>query len=201
MNISNRLVIALTLSTFLLAGCVTTSYRYDNQSYATRDEAWAAAARKNAEADASISAGTKNLVDRKLLVVIPTAAAFSRTFEGIVTKSGKQYARPGTPARTQDDFNADAINANFKSIASSLKKANIYREVETMDVDSTTPNIQPSQSQDVVVFFLGVETPMPTVYFMSAKNGKQIVAVDTGASSMAERRKSVIDDVKAKALQ
>ncbi len=201
MSIPKKLIIALSFVAVMLIGCVTTSYRYDNQTYASRDEAWAAVVRVNAEAEAAISAGAKNLVDRKLLVVIPTAGALSRTLEGIAAKSGRQYPPPGTPARAQADFAADQGNANMKSVASSLKKANIYREIETMEVDTTTPNIQASQSQDVIAYHLGVDNLIPTLYFMNAKTGKQVVAVDMGASSRAERRRSLVDDIKSKALQ
>lgn len=197
-----KLAVVLPFVAAALTGCVAASYKVDGQAYSNRDEAWAATTRRSAEAEAAISAGAKPLVDRKLLVVVPTASAFSKNLETRVMKQGKQYATPGTPARAQDDFITDAIVANFKSVAASLKKANIYREIEVLDVDTSSPNIQPSPSQDVLAFYLGVEGALvPVVYFNSARVGKQVVAVDTGQPSQAERRKSLIDDVKAKALQ
>lgn len=186
----------------MLVGCVTTSYRFENQTYASRDEAWAAASRKNAEAEAAISTGAATpLVDRKLIFVIPTAQALIKSMEARGAKAGQQMPAPGTPIRAQIDFNADAGASNVKSIATSLKKANVYRDVDILEVDTTTPNIQPTSTQDVVSYYLSSDSVIPVYYFLSEKYGKQIIAVDMGASSWAERRKSLIDDVKAKALQ
>lgn len=198
-----RLAVLVPIAAVMLTACVaTTSYRVGNASYNNREEAMAATRREDSAAEAAISAGTKPLVDRKLLIVTPIASAYSKTWETIVMKGGKQYATPGTPARAQDDFNADATVANMKSVASSVKKANIYRETEVLDVDTTTPNIQPSVSQDVLVLnYWGTDATQPMTYYFSARLGKQIVAVDMGKATKAERRISLMDDLKAKALQ
>ena len=90
----------------------------------------------------------------------------------------------------------------MKSVAASIKKANIYREIEVLDVDNTTPNIQPSTTQDVLVlYYWAVDAAQSMEYFVSARFGKQVVAVDMGIALQSERRKSLINDVKAKALQ
>lgn len=194
-------VITLLVTAIIMSACVTTSYRTLNgQTYKSRDEAWAASTRLNAEAEAAISSDVKPLVDRKILFVMPTASALTRTYEAQAVKQGMRYPQPGTPARAQMDFNVDALVANLKSQAASLKKANIYQDVVIQDVDSTEPNIQPSANQDVVSFYLGVEGA-PIHYFQSAKYGKQVVAIDMGKASFGERRRSFIDDIKSKALQ
>ena len=186
----------------MLTACVATTYKVGNAAYNNRDEAIAATRRENADAESAIAAGAQPLVDRKLLIVMPTASAFSKTWEAIITKQGKQYAPPGTPARAADDFSADRIVINMKSVAASIKKANIYREIEVLDVDNTTPNIQPSTTQDVLVlYYWAVDAAQSMEYFVSARFGKQVVAVDMGIALQSERRKSLINDVKAKALQ
>lgn len=198
-----RLAMLAPIAAVMLTACVaTTSYRVGNASYNNRDEAMAASRREDSVAEAAISVGTKPLVDRKLLIVTPIASAYSKTWETIVMKGGKQYATPGTSARAQDDFNADALVANLKSIASSIKKSNIYRETAVLDVDTTTANIQPSASQDILLlYYWGTDSAQPMTYFISARLGKQIVAVDMGKATITERRISLIDDLKAKALQ
>lgn len=197
-----KLVILLPIAAVLLTACVATTYKVSNATYNNREEAMAATLREYSEAESAVTAGTNALVDRKLLVVSPTAAAYSRTFEALVMKQGKQYATPGTPARAQDDFTADATVANVKSVAASIRKSNIYREVEVLDVDTTSPNIQPSPTQDVLILnYLGADSGVRMDYFFSARFGKQILAVDMGRATRAERRKSLIDEVKAKALQ
>lgn len=195
LSVINLLVIAI-----IMSACATTSYRVDGKTYKSRDEAWAASTRLNEEADAAISSGPKPLVDRKILFVMPTASAILRTLEARVVKIGKVRARPGTPGAAEDDFFADAQVATLKSLAASLKKSNIYHDVAVQDVDSTEPNIQPSATQDIVSFYLGVEGA-PIFYFQSAKYGKQVVAIDMGKASAGERRRSFIDDIKSKALQ
>ena len=195
-----KLATLLPIVAMALTACATTSYNVDNQTYKNRDEAWAASMRRDAEAEAAISSSTTPLVDRKLLVVIPTPGALLNTVAAQKQNQGKLSA-PGTAARAADDFRADSIVANLKSVGLSLRKANIYREVEIMDVDSTTTNIQPSQSQDVFTFYLGTDGGMAVFYFLSAKSGKQVVAEDMGQARIGDRRKSLVDDVKAKALQ
>ena len=195
------LIITLFVIATTMSACVTATYKADGQTYKSRDEAMAASMRSFAEADAAISAGAMPLVERKLLVVIPTASAVSRAFEAFVVKQGKTYAAPGTPARAQDDFTADTIVANWKSIAGSLKKANVYQDVLIQDVDSTESNIQPSANQDVLSIYMGAQLGNPTFYFQSAKYGKQVVAADWGKATAGERRRSIIDDIKSKALQ
>jgi hypothetical protein len=196
-----RAILALPAFALVLTACVPAAYRVGDQTYKSREEAWTASARRDAEAEAAISAGIRPLVERKALLVIPTAAALSRTFEARVTKTGKTYAAPGTPARLQDDFMADTAVANWKSLGASLKKANIYQNVTVEDVETTEPNIQPSSTQDVISIYLGADGGSPVVYFQSAKYGKQVVAIDTGKASLGDRRRSFIDDIKTKALQ
>jgi len=202
----NRLLskIILILITIAASACVAppTYKTTDGQTYKSRDEAMAASMRGDAEADAAISAGAMPLVERKLLVVIPTASALSRAVEARVIKQGKTYVAPGTPARAQDDFTVDSIVANWKSLASSLKKANIYQDVVVQDVDSTEANIQPTSTQDVFSIYFSSEVGGGMViYFQSAKFGKQVIAMDSGKATKGERRKSIIDDLKSKALQ
>lgn len=197
-----KLAVLIPFATVVLTACVATTYKVGNSTYNDRNQAVAASARENAEADAAISTGSTTLADRKLLVVIPTASAFSKLFEAHVMKQGKQYAQPGTSARAQDDFLADSQVANLKSIAESVKKAKIYREMEVLNVDSTTPNIQPSSGQDILVlFYFEAGGGQAARYFLSSKFGKQIVAVDMSKANIGERRQSLIDDLKAKALQ
>lgn len=196
-----RAVFVLPVFALVLSACAPALYRVDDQTYKTREEAWAAATRRDAEAEAAISAGVKPLVDRKVLLVVPTAAALSRTFEARVTKTGKTYAAPGTSGRSQDDFIADAAAANWKSLGASLKKANIYQDVIIQDVDTTEPNIQPSSAHDVISIYLSADGGTPVVYFQSAKYGKQVVAIDTGKANVGERRRSFINEIKTKALQ
>lgn len=197
-----KLAVLIPLATVVLTACVATTYKYGNSTYNNRNEAMAASARQNAEAEAVISTGSTSLVDRKLLVVIPTASAFSKFYEALVMKQGKQYAQPGTSARAQDDFMADWQVENLKSIAASVKKAKIYREIEVLNVDSTTPNIQPSSGQDILIlYYMEVGGGQSVRYFSSSKFGKQLVAIDMSKANIGERRQSLIDDLKAKALQ
>jgi hypothetical protein len=196
-----KMVVLLSLAAAILTACVTTSYRVEDKTYNSRDEALAASMRRDADGEAGVSAGAGPLVDRKLLVVIPTAGAIVKTYEARLAKQGTQSPSSGTPARAQIDFMADTQASNWKSVATSLRKANIYREVEVIDVDSTTSNYQPSASQDVFSFYISAEGGMATIYFANAKSGKQVVAIDAGKPTIGERRRSLIDDVKAKALQ
>jgi|GEM_PF-6615421 len=196
-------VLAMSIALFTLSACIPAKYRVGDQSYQSREEAWAAVERRNAESEAGVSVGVRPLVDRTVLFVFPTATAFSRTLEARVTKTGKTYAPPGTAARAADDFQIDALRSNFKSGAASLKKANIYQDVIIQEVDTTEPNIQPSSKQDVISFYISANADGggAVTYFQSAKYGKQVVAVDTGRANLAERRRSFIDDIKTKALQ
>ena len=197
-----RLILLVAIGAAMLTACVATTYKVGNAAYNNRDEAIAATRRENADAESGITAGVQPLVDKKLLVVTPTASAYSKLWEAMVMKQGKQYASPGTPARATDDFNADVVVINMKSVVASLKKANIYRETEVLDVDNTTPNIQPSATQDVLILnSWAVDGALPMNYFLSARFGKQVVAIDMGIALRSERRKSLINDVKAKALQ
>lgn len=184
----------------VLTACVTTQYKYLNQTYTSREEAIAAAQRNDAEIEAGIPQGSTPLVDRKLLFVIPTAMAFQRMSDARVAKQGKTRFAPGTPARANEDFMIDTFIINNKSIASSIKKANIYREVEIVDVDSTESSLLPTPQQDVLTLFWGVESASPSYYFNRIKTGKQVLAVDH-AGTQIERRKSIVDDVRSKALQ
>lgn len=193
--------IAVLTLTGTLAACVPAVYRHDGQTYKSREEAMAAAERRNTEADAAVSAGIKPLVARNILVAIPTAAALSRTFEARGAKDGKALPAPGTPARAQFDFDVDAQASNWRSITVSLKKANIYQNVIVHDADTTEANIQPTTTQDVMTIHFSAGGGSQVIYFQSAKYGKQVVAFDTGKTSLGERRKSLIDDIKAKALQ
>lgn len=200
----NHIILAtiLSFSMAILAGCATPTYKVGNQTYNNRDEAWAASKRQNTEAESAISTGIKPLVDRKVLIVFPTAGAFLRTFEAIDEKSGTQYASPGSPARVAYEFYAEERVVNMKSVVASLNKAKIYREVDFMEVDTTTPNVQASQTQDVISYHWGVEGGgVSVLYFSNVKTGKQVIAVDFGKTTLAERRRSLIDDMKAKALQ
>ena len=175
-----------------LTACTTTSYRVGNETYRTRDDAMAVALRKFAEAESVISASPKPLVDRKLLIATATASAIARTMEA---------SKAAFASKESANFFAEVNSASIKSISSSLKKANIYRETEVVELDTTTPDLQPSPSQDVFMFYLGSDGGRPIISFSSAKGGRQVVAVDIGKASISDQRKSIVDDVRSKALQ
>lgn len=196
-----KLVVLLPIIALTMTACVTTSYRVDTTTYTNRDEAWAAVLRRDAETEAGIAAGSESLVQRKLLFVVPTSAAFMRYFEASVALQKQTFPAAGTPAHAQWSFKSDESVQNLKSVAGSIKKSNIYRDVVIFDANSTAENIQPTDEQDVLI-----PTSVPgggggVMYFLSVKHGKQILEIDLAQKERLERRKSILNSLKAKALQ
>lgn len=202
-QIKNRIIQSaqLLIVAIAVSACVASSYSIDGRTFKSKEEASAYLKERLAEAEASISAGLTPLVDKKVLVVIPNHNALTKVFETRLVNLGKNYPAPGTPGREQVDFYADGIVDNCKSIIESIRKANIYQEVSEFDTDTMETNIQPSANQDVVTFYAGAQSAAATLYFQSAKFGKQVMAVDMANPSWAQRRISLINDLKAKALQ
>jgi hypothetical protein len=186
-----------------LVGCATTNqgFRVADQTYSSREQAAVAARQRNLRAEESIKAAGAPILSRKMLVVVPTPAAFSGWFEAKVVKQGKRYAQVGTSARSQDDLNAQLLTENLKSVAASIRRANLYQSVEVTEVDTTATNVQPTVDKDVLSFYATSDSTGLTPYFHSAKYGKQVVPSDVSTSDPVMRRQSFINEIKAKALQ
>lgn len=175
-------------------------YTWEDQTYRSRDEAWAAAKSRNNEAEQAIASGGLPVVNRSVLFVVPTAAALAAALQARASKNGKSYPAPGTPERAQADFFVEMSVQTWKSVVASLQKAKIYSYVSIQNTDSIDKKVRPSASQDVISVALNPDTGA-TIYFQTAKSDKQAVGIADSRTSAIDWRKKFIEDIRVNAAR
>ena len=186
----------------MLSACATerVSYNVDGKLYYSADDATLALRSSLSEAESAVLSTASPLVNRKLLIAVPTEKAYLTAIDAFGAANGKRLENS---SQQTVDFAKNSARMTYegdKSLARSIAKSNIYQEVSIIDIDTPTPDLQPSSSQDIVYKYRAARSDGWVYYFLSAKYGKLILSGDPSKESRKERRLSLIDDLKSKAL-
>ena len=172
-------------------------YPFKGVKYYNKEEALFAVQTYFESQNSQVQPFLRPLVDKKLIVSIPTK---EQIYSYIVyRKSKKSKYSVSSAERDSIDYFAQSIHIHFKSFYEMVKKKNIYKTVELVE-GSYTSIIQPSPSCDTICRYSSGEGN--DVWFMlNVKNGKQVLSFDESLPAGPARSESLLNAVKAFALQ
>ncbi|MBS4048677.1 MAG: trypsin-like peptidase domain-containing protein [Alphaproteobacteria bacterium] len=162
----------LLLIVFSIAACLPTTYRYNNQSYATRE-----AALSNARADLNINIAAIKESDQKipgsLLVVIPTRQVIERN--GVVTT--------GSTTPDQVSYVVDVLEMGFLGVTEAIRQTRAFNRVVV--IRSANTETEPISTYDFKLWLLS--TPARDwQWYLSRKDGsREPLHFDRGVSGPA----------------
>jgi hypothetical protein len=188
------------LSIILIANCAGNRqiYTFKGAQYNTQEEAIAAQRTHENNLVAQIQPFEHPLVDKKLIVSIPTKEAIYADYIFRLSKKAKISSLTAEQSDTIN-FNAMARYEMCLSTYKAIKQKNIYKTVELVE-SSYTSIIQPSATCDTLCDFSSGEGSVVT-YMLNVKNGKQVFTFDSSFPDGLARTESLLNAVKAFALQ
>jgi hypothetical protein len=187
----------IVMTALLVSACVQPAWVYDGKRYTDRVQL-------QNDMDANFNSLLANLkplqqpvTNRDLKIFMPDKVWL------IDTKL--EYIRIGTPLATRDMISNDILfNTNYTEnsrLEDLIRKKNIFRSVSKI---ATTGNqdVQPSDDYDALVYSTATKPPaIDQFYYVSKRNGKQIIAFDQNLTSIQERVESQLNAIKGAALQ
>jgi hypothetical protein len=187
------------LCIFFIASCAgnRNSYYYGGTLYPTKQEALFAQQNNLNNLASQVQPLDHPLVDKKLLVSIPTK---EQIYSDLVFRMSNRNKTVLSSAESDRlDCSANIIHEANKNMYIVIKKKNIYKTVELVE-GSFSSIIQPSLTCDTFCRFSSGEAD--ALWFMlNIKNGKQVFAFDESLPTGPARTESICNAVKAFALQ
>jgi hypothetical protein len=164
--------------------------------FATKEEALLVHQNRLNNLIAQIQPFEKPLVNKRLIVSIPTTDEIYSRWISILNRKQNEIL---TKKDDQVYYWSERDYENNKSVYDMIKKKNIYKTVELVD-GSYSSIIQPSPTCDTLCNYSSGKGNI--VWFMlNVKNGKQVFAYDTSLPEGQERNEALLNAVKAFALQ
>ena len=182
---------ALILFVTIISQSCAGTYFYENQSYQSKDAALNAQQLILDNLRSQIEPFEKPLVEKKLIVLIPTK---ENMYAEYVLRGSKQ----GRPLSGDLDYSAQSFYCELKNIYECIKKKNIYKTVE-LNEGSFSSIIQPSTTFDTFCAYSSGDGDA-IWYMLNVKNGKQVFSFDHTLKGFA-RLESFLSSIKAFALQ
>jgi hypothetical protein len=194
---SSVLVAALALVS-IIPGCVTTNkYTFNNVAYSNKLEALQAENSYHANLSSLVRPLPSPLVEKTLLVSIPTKESVINDITLREAKKGRDTA--SMAAKDRIDYVAQTAYDAYKYEYVTIKNSNIYKHTELTEGSySSVP--QPNSSTDVLCIYSSGEGT-PVTYLVNTKNGKQILSFDVSLPDGSPRVESMLNSIKVFALQ
>ncbi|WP_434624338.1 hypothetical protein [Azospirillum sp. B2RO_4] len=192
-----RVISAVIIAISLVAGCAQQAWVYDGKRYTD-------SAQLKRDMDSNFSTQLANikplphpLTKRELKVIIPDR---SWLFDAKL-----EYIKVGVPLATRDMIANDVLlNTTYDEnarLSDLIRKKNIFPNVSQSTVVGPV-EIQPSDDYDALVFSTALKPPgVDQLYYISKRNGKQIITFDQNLVSIQERIESQLNSIKAAAIQ
>lgn len=193
-----KLKLAVTLCACAsLIGCATT-YMYDGQRYASKEELLSAVDQRLVQVTATIQPLPRPVSSKQLVFAVPTeAAAMKQSVKNFEATNGRMIGLG--EQITMGNLNA----ANMKTLRvyfDAIKKRNIYQSVRLVDLDTTSAELQSSATEDVL-FYSEPRRESGQFYYVSSKSGRQAFAWDKGGATMEVRVRAFVEAVQAQAVR
>lgn len=180
-----------------LTGCAA-RYTYDGQAYQDRDTFNTAVDAKLSQATASVIPLPEKISNKTLVFAVPSE-------EVIVKQSKANFSR--TNGRTigvgEEIILRPVWTSNYKGMKGfydAVSRKNIYQSVRYVEVDTLTPNLQPTATEDVF-FYTEAQPGAGQFYYVSVKAGKQAFSYDRGGSDMSARTRAFADALQTYAIR
>ncbi|WP_455174143.1 hypothetical protein [Azospirillum largimobile] len=193
----SRAIFAIIIAASVITGCAQQAWVYDGKRYTD-------SAQLKRDMDNNFSAEIANIkplaqpvTKRELRVIIPERSWL------IDTKL--EYVKVGVPLATRDMLANDVLlNTTYDEnarLSELIRKKNIFPSVSQSTINGSV-EIQPSDEYDALVFSTALKPPaVDQLYYVSKRNGKQIITFDQNLTTIKERIDSQLNSIKAAALQ
>ena len=189
--------VVILLSIIFISSCARNLYYYGSAKFSNKEGALIAQQTNLNNLLSQIQPFEHPLVDKKLIVSIPTKDQIYSDHifrRSIINKSSVSSAESD-----RIDYLAQTVYENYKTNYILIKKKNIYKTVELVE-GSYSSIIQPSSTFDTFCCFSSGEGT-PVWFMLNIKNGKQVFSFDTTLPSGIARTEALLNAVKAFALQ
>jgi hypothetical protein len=183
---------AAALVVVALSGCAAPWFAYDGQKYSTAGEALS---HQNRALDAhlnDIEPLKAPLTEKRLIIGLLNRSASENAV--------REFNKNTKVSNESINYLVDTDMRNRRFLADSIKKKNIYRSVESVDVGFNQA-LQPTADTDVAYVFMDPARRVNQWYLANQKTGKQVLVFDNALPTPKERVNSQLDTVKAFALQ
>jgi hypothetical protein len=181
----------------LLLGCATT-YTYDGQRYASKEELLAAVDQRLLQVTETIKSLPHPVSSKQLVFAVPTeAAAMKQSVKNFEATNGRMIGLG------EQIILGNITAANVKTLKvyfDAIKKRNIYQDVRFVDLDTTSAELQSSANEDVL-FYSEPRRESGQFYYVSSKSGKQAFAWDKAGATMEARVRAFVEAVQAQAVR
>ena len=188
---------AVLLAIVALSGCATV-YKYDGQTYSTKEELNAAVDAQVSRVLATITPLPAPLTRRKLTFAMPSLALLNEM--GWKEFSAQQGKEPSQQQKIVGSNLNQTIYTNIKIFSDAINKKNIYTSTQFMEMDSGSVSFPASTDTDTLV----MSYPAPGAiqwYYTSLKNGKQIFAADRSSPTAEGKVQAFVDAVQVQAIR
>jgi hypothetical protein len=183
----------------LLAGCAGQKFFLEGKQYNSKDEFIAARESTRSSCLASVTPLPQPIVNRKLVMMIPTQETIYKNRYAII-----KAANPGYPV-TMDGLRNNVLIAglgeSYRQNFEQVKKRNMYASVELVEYESLS---EPQPTSNTDVYFIRLAEGLgarDTIYLVTSKNGRQIVNVDASSVLCSKRIESLLASLQTLALQ
>ncbi|MHA7066828.1 hypothetical protein [Azospirillum argentinense] len=190
-------VAVLAVSILLVAGCNQTTYWYKDKKNLSKEEFQRVFVADRENDMSNIKPLTKPVTTRRLLVAIPSRSGYYANRLAV--------AQAGAPNATVADVEAVPANDSwywdYANMRRWVERKNIYPAVEEKIVDNPGA-FQPSNDYDVLALTVQSKPGQRDQWhYYSQRNGKQTVSPDSSASDTLANWESMLDAIKAAAIQ
>lgn len=194
-------LILITVSSFILGGCVT--YSYGGKKYDTQEQVVSVQKENTKLLLAEITPLPNSVTDKTLIFVYPGYQAFMVAQEKIDQLTGVMR---NIVQRGDAEIKAKTAVGNFEFTAEMINRRNLYKHVSFVESSTyTVPEPEVSDTQDAMYITCsyssdGKNTACGT-YYVSKRYGKQVFASDRSSPDYKERNKAYLQAVEALAIR
>lgn len=181
----------------VLTGCAST-YNYDGTRYPDKEAFNSAVETKLSQATAGVSPLPSQVSKKTLVFAIPSEQA-------IIKQSIANFYRVNgrTIGFGEEIILRPVMTANYKGLKAFhdiIVRKNIYPNVQYIELDVMTSDLQPTATEDVL-FYSESQPGTGQWYYVSTKAGKQAFAYDRGGADMGARSKAFADAILVYAIR
>lgn len=180
-----------------LTGCAA-RYTYDGQAYPDRDSFNSAVDTKVSQATASVIPLPEKISKKTLVFAVPSEETIVKQSKANFSKANGRTIGVGEEIILRPVWASHYRGA--KGIYDAVVRKNIYQSVRYVEVDTLTPNLQPTATEDVL-FFTEAQPGAGQYYYVSIKAGKQAFSYDRGGADMSARTRAFTDALQTYAIR
>ncbi len=190
-------LLSIVVTCIVLTGCAAT-YIYDGNRYTDKETFNTAVDAKLSQATSSVSPLPASISKKTLVFAIPSEQTIAQQSIANFSKLN------GRPIGLGEEIIARSVwTASYKGLKAfhdAIVRRNIYQNVKYIELDTMTPDLQATTSEDIL-FLSEAQIGAGQWYYASAKAGKQAFSYDRGGVDMGARTRAFIDAIQVYAIK